>query len=91
LIDYITNSLVFALTIAVNTLDPRIIIVGGNSLDPFLPQIQKKVEREIKEKTWMQGPRKIYWYPADKINAAYGTIIHSIDTILQKFIENDLA
>lgn len=86
LLKYITDVLVFSLVIAINTIDPKSLLLGGNSIDPFIPYIKEDVEKLIKEKSWMAGPEKILWYEAKKINAAYGATINSLEETVINYI-----
>jgi len=74
LIAHILKVLEYVLIVATNIIDPKTIIVGGPSLEPFYDIIRKRIEETIRYKTWVGGPENIKWYRNDDMFGAYGTI-----------------
>ena len=89
-IAHITKVLEYVLIVITNIIDPKTIIVGGPSLEPFYDIIRNKIEETIRYKTWIGGPENIKWYYNDDMFGAYGTILNASEKIINSYIEDHL-
>ena len=89
-IAHITKVLEYVLVVATNIVDPKTIIVGGPSLEPFYDIIRNRIEETIRYKTWVGGPENIKWYRNDDMFGAYGTILNASEKMISSYIEDQL-
>ncbi len=89
-VSFVTNALSSMILIVSNILDPGVIIIGGESIEPFIPLVKDEVELRLRHEAWMGGSREIKWYSHTDINCAYGTIINASGQILEKYIKQKL-
>jgi predicted NBD/HSP70 family sugar kinase len=89
-ITHITKALEYVLIVITNIIDPKTIIVGGPSLEPFYDIIRNKIEETIRYKTWIGGPENIKWYYNDDMFGAYGTILNASEKMINSYIEDHL-
>jgi len=89
-IAHITKVLEYVLIVATNIIDPKTIIVGGPSIEPFFDTIRNRIEETIRNKTWIRGPENIKWYHNDDMFGAYGTVLNASEKMINSYIEEHL-
>ncbi len=89
-LEHIIEVLEYVLIVATNIIDPKTIIVGGPSLEPFYEGIQSRIEKNIRYRTWVGGPENIKWYYNKDMFGAYGTILNASDKMIDSYIEEHL-
>ncbi len=76
--------------VVTNILDPKIIIIGGQSIESIFDIISSRIEKNVRKKTWNNGPDNILWYKSDEMYGAYGTIINNNKEITDRIITDFL-
>lgn len=74
-----------------NMLDPGLIVIGGEAIDPFIPEIKHKVVRSLREKAWQGGAEMVRWFHPADINCAYGTIINATPVMIEQYLREKLV
>jgi len=87
---HIAKALEYVLIVATNIIDPKTIIVGGPSIEPFYDTLRNRIEETIRYKTWIGGPENIKWYHNDDMFGAYGTILNASEKMINSYIEDHL-
>jgi predicted NBD/HSP70 family sugar kinase len=90
LLAHISDAWIYIIVLLTNLLDPQIIIAGGEAIEPFYSNIQKEIEAEVRERSWLNGPPRILWFKKIDVNCAYGSIINSCDDIIEHFVKDNL-
>ncbi len=89
-IEHIFEVVKFMLIVITNIIDPEAIIIGGVSIETIKPTLISRIEDNLREETWLGGPKMIKWYDNKDMFGAYGTIINSNEAIVNKFIREYL-
>ena len=89
-IEHILKVLEYVLIVTTNIIDPKTIIVGGPSIEPFYEILREKIEETIRYKTWVGGPENIKWYHNDDMFGAYGSIFNASEKMISSYIEDHL-
>jgi len=89
-LNHVYRIIEYIVIVTTNILDPATIIIGGSSIEPIFDVITSRIEKNVRSKTWNNGPDKILWYHENEVYGAYGTIINNNEEVTNKIIADFL-
>ena len=72
---------------AANLFDPATIIIGGELIEPWLPQLQERLLPELQAAGWIHSPAQLKCYSMSSCNSAFGTVLNSIEPVISLLAE----
>lgn len=72
---------------AVNLFDPKLVILGGETVEPFLGEADFLLE-DIRSQSWMSGPDKLITYKMADCDTALGAALGTVNTAIHTISRN---
>ncbi len=87
-VEFISSLLEYVCTVSVNLFDPATVIIGGESVQPWLENISEKMPSRLRELTWQGAPSGVKFYHTLESNSAYGTALGLSDKIVSGLVRD---
>lgn len=84
--DHVERVVVYIMHVLANLFDPKVIIAGGPSIEPFLDQLSERIPGALRKLAWAGGPEEVRWYKNEDMFGAYGTALNARDKIMDPFL-----
>lgn len=72
---------------AVNLYDPKLLIFGGEAVEPFLDGANMLL-KDIQDKSWLHGPEKLLPYRMSECNASLGAALGPVDVAIRMTVRD---
>jgi len=82
--NYLQPYLLQAGITAANLFDPATLIIGGELLEPWLPQLQEEFLSKLQAVAWIHSPSQLKCYRMNSCDSAFGVTINAIQPVISK-------